>query len=179
MINTKTLPFDGLNTNQEIFMEAKKEYQNIEYKTWSDDSKWQQFVCLSFYEPVAISSSQLLYVQLEVDTSHSPINATFNLFVEYDKKIGCYYKDEQTRYSDTPITNGDEVHHFYDSKTDTFTSEFLIPLDNYILDKYPYVDTFCYLKDNCLSNVLNLGSERNDYKNRCFRSTSGYFELHR
>jgi hypothetical protein len=114
-----------------------------------------------------------------MDRVYSNNDSDVQLFVEYAKKMGWYYKDEQTRYSDTPITNGDEVHHFYDSKTDTFTSEFLITLDNYILDKYPYVDTFCYLKDNCLSNVLNLGNERNDYKNRCFRSTSGYFELHR
>lgn len=112
-----------------------------------------------------------------MDRVYSNNDSDVQLFVEYAKKMGWYYKVEQTRYSDTPITNGDDIHHFYDSDSDLFTSEFLIPLDNYILDKYPYVDTFCYLKDNCLSNVLYLGKERKEYKSRYFRSTVGYFEL--
>jgi len=112
-----------------------------------------------------------------MDRIYTNNDSDVQLFVEYAKKMGWYYKDEQTRYSDTPITNGEYTHYFYDTETDTFKSEFLIPLDNYILEKYPYVDTFYYLKDNCLSNVYNIGEERREYRIRYFRSTSGYFEL--
>jgi hypothetical protein len=112
-----------------------------------------------------------------MDRVYTNNDSDVQLFVEYAKKMGWYYKSEQSRYIDTPITNGEETHHFYDNDENVFTSEFLIPLENYILDKYPYVDTFCYMKDNCLSNILNLGHDRNDFRSRQFRTTCGEFEL--
>ena len=112
-----------------------------------------------------------------MDRVYTNNDSDTQLFVEYAKKMGWYYKSEQSRYIDTPITNGEETHHFYDNDENVFTSEFLIPLENYILDKYPYVDTFCYMKDNCLSNIINLGHDRNDFRSRQFRTTCGEFEL--
>jgi hypothetical protein len=112
-----------------------------------------------------------------MDRVYTNNDSDTRLFTEYAKGMGWFYKLEQTRNSDTPITNGEEIINFFDQEIGMFTSEFLVPLENYILDKYPYVDTVPCLKDNCLSNIINLFDENKDYGCRYFRTTNGGYEL--
>lgn len=94
------------------------------------------------------------------------------IFIKWAQKNGWWYKTSQTYYPDTTITNGEEFFNF-----DCYSKRIEVDIENIYFDKYPFIDTFCYIKDEkTLINNYMIDSE----KETChgFRSTGGYYETY-
>lgn len=94
------------------------------------------------------------------------------IFIKWAQKNGWWYKTSQTYYPDTEITNGEEFFNF-----DCYSKRIEVDIENIYFDKYPFIDTFCYIKDEkTLINNYMIDSE----KETChgFRSTGGYYETY-
>jgi hypothetical protein len=111
-----------------------------------------------------------------MDRVYTNYDSDVEVFIEYSKRMGWYHKTRQSS-SCEPISSNNESIIFYNNSINKFTCEFIIPLENYILEKYPYIDTFYYLMDNYLSNVLNISEPEVEHGNRYFRSTEGNFNI--
>ena len=95
------------------------------------------------------------------------------VFIKYAQNNGWWYKVSQNYYTDTSITNGDEVVSFDQSDNKRID----VNIEYIFFEKYPYIDTLCYVKDEkTLTNNWYLEQD----KQTChgFRSTGGYYETY-
>jgi hypothetical protein len=99
-------------------------------------------------------------------------DSDIEVFTAYARKMGWWYKTSQNYYPETSITNGEEVIEF-----DHYTKRLEVDIENIYFDKYPFIDTLTYVKDEkTLMNNYQIDEDSETCHG--FRSTQGYYETY-
>ena len=108
-----------------------------------------------------------------MDRVYTNEDSDIELFKAYAKENGWWYKKEQNYYADTEITNGEKVVGFYNHE-----NRVEVDIERIKFEKYPFIDTFCYLhSEKKLSNNYYIEEKKNSSNG--FRSTEGSYETYK
>lgn len=107
-----------------------------------------------------------------MDRIYTNNDSDVEVFIKWAQKNGWWYKTSQTYYTDTSITDGEEIFNF-----DSYSKRIEVDIENIYFEKYPFIDTLCYVKsEKKLINSYNIDFD----KETChgFRSTEGFYETY-
>jgi hypothetical protein len=107
-----------------------------------------------------------------MDRIYTNEDSDIDVFVNFAKENGWWYKCSQTYDTQSPITNGDEIINFH-----THETRLDVDIENIYFDNYPFIDTFCYIKDEyTLTNNYSLNESEKAAHG--LRSTCGSYETY-
>jgi hypothetical protein len=107
-----------------------------------------------------------------MDRIYTNNDSDIEVFTAYARKMGWWYKTSQNYYPETSITNGEEIIEF-----DHYTKRLEVDIENIYFDKYPFIDTLTYVKDEkTLMNNYQIDEDSETCHG--FRSTQGYYETY-
>jgi hypothetical protein len=118
-----------------------------------------------------VDNGEIRFIKF-MDRVYTNNDSDIEVFTAYAREMGWWYKTSQNYYPETSITNGDEVIEFND-----YTKRLEVDIENIYFDKYPFIDTFCYVKDE-KTLINNYVIDKNKESCHGFRTTEGCYDTY-
>jgi hypothetical protein len=118
-----------------------------------------------------VDNGEIRFIKF-MDRVYTNNDSDIEVFTAYAREMGWWYKTSQNYYPETSITNGDEVIEFND-----YVKRLEVDIENIYFDKYPFIDTFCYVKDE-KTLINNYVIDKNKEICHGFRTTEGCYDTY-